>query len=601
MTKRKKKPVEKIKLHENPKTTKDSDFCKEKCKKVPEVYRKMFELKSLNIDEFWIFETPGDGLCGAHCLIIHTTLDEGRELAMVLRREINLKKMTYWDTYKADYAFDEEVPHEEIVGMKTTHFKNEDEYIEFVRRSKKAETMWMTQSDLQVAADIYGTTIHNLETAVPRARLREGATEMEQEGWRVRARWTEIKPLDALAYAKDYKEEVGEIYLINSSQSHFNLLIHKESELAKKGTLKYWESNDKAKQEIERETEISVKKTNENKKETSKANDELYDDHIHCIKDDKNCLANNKGVRAEMDKMKKELNKLKNDYEEVNKILANETDKRSKAEDMYKDLKLLRETEKKINQVNNQDKVVEKSTPNKTGDLKENTLEENSKEENGEDESNKTYDKELFTEVVKKSKNTKKAEKPKVNSEEKSNETDEGSATIQPVSCKCNKCPKEYETMDKVRRHEFRAHKIVDCFHCGQKIRNRVELQKHKQNEHRMMKVPECKYFQEGKCLDGEECLYDHQKRILNQHPHEEQAQPLFHKQQVESRSQKYSQCRNGPSCNDQDHFGPSGHLIKSEVKCRFQETCYKETCPFKHTVQREAFLEVGAKTRQRN
>ena len=213
------------------------EFFRDKCTKVPESYRQIFALKGLNIDHFGIKSTPGDGLCGAHCLVIHTTLDEGREEAMVLRREINLRKVTMWETYKADYAFDAIIPHEEIVGMTTKLFREEEEYLEFVRGSKEAETMWMTQSDLQVAADLYNTTIHTLETGVPRTRLRENPTQMEQEGFKVKARWTEIRPINKSTEDKVYVEEVGDVYLINNSQSHFNLLVHKDSELAKRGTL----------------------------------------------------------------------------------------------------------------------------------------------------------------------------------------------------------------------------------------------------------------------------------------------------------------------------------------------------------------------------
>ena len=64
-------------------------------------------------------------------------------------------------------------------------------------------------------------------------------------------------------------------------------------------------------------------------------------------------------------------------------------------------------------------------------------------------------------------------------------------------------------------------------------------------------------------------------------------------------KSSSPSKCRNGPTCNDPDHFGLSGHLIQSEVKCRYQETCYKETCPFKHTAQRESFLEGDKSSKQ--
>ena len=124
-----------------------------------------------------------------------------------------------------------------------------------------------------------------------------------------------------------------------------------------------------------------------------------------------------------------------------------------------------------------------------------------------------------------------------------------------------------------------------------------MELQKHKEKEHRMTKVPSCKYFQEGKCLDGEECLYNHNKQKMATQAHENQAQDN-HVKNVPKRSST-SKCRNGPTCNDPDHFGASGHLIKSEVKCRFQETCYKETCPFKHSAQRESFLGEDKSSKQ--
>ena len=154
--------------------------------------------------------------------------------------------------------------------------------------------------------------------------------------------------------------------------------------------------------------------------------------------------------------------------------------------------------------------------------------------------------------------------------------------------------------MEQIRRHEYRTHKMVECYHCGINIRNRVELQKHKEREHRMTKVPTCKYFQEGKCLDGEECLYNHNKQQVNAQPHESRSQAgqAEYVKNVQ-KSPSTSKCRNGPTYNDPDYFGRSGHLIKSEVKCRFQETCYKETCPFKHTAQRDPFLGEDKSSKQ--
>ena len=251
---------------------------------------------------------------------------------------------------------------------------------------------------------------------------------------------------------------------------------------------------------------------------------------------------------------------------------------------MYKDLILLTETTQRNN--NNKEKT-------------RISLENNSDEEDDivPEEESESLTGGLFTEVVSKRKKKASVAKQKLPEEPVGTKDD---PVIEVEKCKCTKCPKYYETMEQIRRHEYRAHKMVECYHCGTNIRNRIELQKHKEREHRMTKVPECKYFQEGKCLDGEECLYNHNKKQLTAQAQEIRAQAAHtgHVNIVQKRSNT-SKCRNGPTCNDPDHFGPSGHLIKSEVKCRFQETCYKETCPFKHTAQRESFLKEDKRSKQ--
>ena len=277
---------------------------------------------------------------------------------------------------------------------------------------------------------------------------------------------------------------------------------------------------------------------------------------------------------------------LKKDYRDIVAVLAKETELRTKAEDMYKDLIFLTETTRRNNAIKDKTKT--------------NIEEHNSvlEEDNEPEEESEFVTGGLFTEVVRK--RQKKANAPKQKQSEEPAGAEDEAVGILVEKCKCSKCPKPYETMEQIRRHEYRSHKIVECYHCGNSIRNRVELQRHKEKEHRMTKVPTCKYFQEGRCLDSEECLYNHNKQKVAAQAHESRAQPAHaeHVQSVKNRSST-SKCRNGPSCNDPDNFGASGHLLKTEVKCRFQESCYKETCQFKHTAQRESFLEEDKSSKQ--
>ena len=173
----------------------DPKFFKEKCEKLPEKYRKMFALKGHNIDDFKKKQMPSDGLCGSHCVVQHAHLQEGVEGARQVRRNTNIKLVTEWEDYKLDFPFDNEGNgnHTETVGMETITFENVEEFKDFLR-SKEAEQMWMTQTCLQVIADTYQTPVNILETEVVRGRMRRGASEIEKEGARVRARWTVISP-----------------------------------------------------------------------------------------------------------------------------------------------------------------------------------------------------------------------------------------------------------------------------------------------------------------------------------------------------------------------------------------------------------------------
>ena len=196
----------------------------------------MFYLKGYNIDDYWIKETPKDGLCGMHCVVLHAHLQEGVEVAKLVRRNTNIKLVSNWEQYEAEFAFDKDGngSHSETIGMETIEFENVEEFKNFLR-SKESEEMWMTQTCIQVVADTYQTKVNTLETNVVRGMLRRGASELEKEGARVEARWTVMSPNQNYQNQGEFADQVQEIFLLNSSMNHYDLLVHRESPLAIQG------------------------------------------------------------------------------------------------------------------------------------------------------------------------------------------------------------------------------------------------------------------------------------------------------------------------------------------------------------------------------
>ena len=139
-------------------------------------------------------------------------------------------------------------------------------------------------------------------------------------------------------------------------------------------------------------------------------------------------------------------------------------------------------------------------------------------------------------------------------------------------SFSCNKCDKQYYSMDKLRRHDWRSHRQIECNMCGQTIESRHGIREHREKEHGMFKIVYCKFF--PNCLDGDECLFEHGKS------NDVKGGVEF--------------CAQGKNCNDQScKFSEQRHLKLKEI-CKFQSNCNRLNCIYVHTGPRKAFLEEG-------
>ena len=137
----------------------------------------------------------------------------------------------------------------------------------------------------------------------------------------------------------------------------------------------------------------------------------------------------------------------------------------------------------------------------------------------------------------------------------------------------CTKFTKVYCDMRKLRRHDWRSHRSIECIICSEMLNNRQEIAKHKEHIHQMYKKTPCKFYPD--CVDDDECLFEH-IQIVN-----DENNPTV--------------CPNGQNCSDQScKFSEQNHRSINQNRCRYQEHCNRSGCQFKHFSPRTAFLGVG-------
>jgi hypothetical protein len=59
--------------------------------------------------------------------------------------------------------------------------------------------------------------------------------------------------------------------------------------------------------------------------------------------------------------------------------------------------------------------------------------------------------------------------------------------------------------MSKLRRHDWRNHRVVECNICGETLMSRQEIGSHGQIEHQLYRIASCKFFPD--CIDDDESM----------------------------------------------------------------------------------------------
>ena len=572
---------------------------KEKCdensnglsmKEIPVEYDEIFKESGKNRKEFGIFATKPDGACGANSTAVHCHRDQ--TLGPYVMRNVNEFTVKFWPFFKEYFQF----PIEVKVGSKTMNFE-EKSFLEFLRADPSSGYMWMEHQGWQVVANMYKINI-NILTLLPRGGPR--------------ARWTYIVPDERLSSFSKVHQGLPDMWIMHVDETHYDLMVHRESELAKEGTIE-----DLEKKEKDEERNMKVDD-----------GDELgpgyigwkTDDKLEKMSDEidlKKTLVELKEwyseLKKEVSNLKQEMKKKERKQEKELKILGEEFGKcleslksetyaRTKAETLAKvlqdtldaknEVEILDQTQEmevdvKENEKEEEGGKWEKQRSEKRRERKRNrnslsnckecektftskaSLKEHELEHCKQDLFNSGDVDGLKRKQKEKRLNDKECGKMPTAHNELPDHVKNHTSNMEHM---CNKCDKKYSDMRKLRRHDWRMHRQIECSICDEVLASRQELKDHRKNVHRMLRKIPCRFFPD--CYDEDECLFEHINII------EEASSNL---------------CQNGQNCTNQEClFTEKQHKMLNKPICKFQERCNRAGCQFKHNVQRKAFLELG-------
>ena len=646
-----------------------------KVKDIPEKYDEILKEVGIDRKEYCICSVEPDGACGSTCTSLHCHRD--RKLARYVRRNINEYLVRFWPFFQPYFKF----PYVVSVGLGTEPFETEESFLEFLKTDAKSGLMWMDHSGLQVVSNIYQISIHILTT---------GVAGMDEP----KARWTHLEPDERLSAFSTVQKGLPDMYLMHVDETHFDLIIRKDSDLAIEGSVdEMREANDDKKEEEKEDKEAepepaegaavgpgymgwTVKDNNETEvgfKNRVAEVKEVYDEMRREFEELKKDLY--KKVNKEMAKVKLEVKDAKDAYKKCVEDLRLETRARNEAETMAKVLKdtldakkdlekkegiEVMEVDEKVEDDGGEWKQQRKQTKrtNKRNRQKSESKEENmlncdlcsmvvespaelrSHRETHEkfyctqcdesfskkrefmehvpthtenmfkcEECEATFDQErLFKKHIDKHAGKKVFECEqcnltfqqeklfrrheqihteetvftcdecdetfKIEREFRSHRQSHDSRTEKHQSSteqfNCLKCDKVYGHMRKLRRHDWRSHRSIECTICKETLENRQEIVHHRETKHNMLRKIACRYFPD--CYDDEECLYDHI--------------------QLSDGEGTPTVCPSGLNCADQScTFSEQNHRSVKNDLCRFQEKCNRKGCLYKHIVSRKVFL----------
>ena len=372
----------------------------------------------------------------------------------------------WYDKYQYKTQCSPGYPYVRKLRDSEVQFTDPEKLIKFMKCSSDASFMWSDSEDLAIISDMYQIKIKVITT--------RGTDDKNPT-----INW--IFPDSELKKFAELNVEINEMVLLHQDDNHFNLIVSANSDLAKMGSL----SNRFSVGPVEESNDASAKssKGNNLNEENPKAEEKDDKELENLRKQLTNCLESKKHIENEYFKCEKEL-KMKTEEVEVLQIKV-------------KDLNLIVELSKKLND------SMSNGNANNSSDKVDEQL-----------DASKEFWRSKNAGLYRKT--------PRFESSPKTNKTnkDTGKHTIE-EEFNCMKCDFQGTSKMLLEKHinmkhtqkESNSNELIKCRSCGEQFNEKWKMMTHRKTEH-CATVAVCRNNLVGKCNFSDDfCWWSHKKQ----------------------------------------------------------------------------------------
>ena len=440
---------------------------KQRIFKIPNVKDIPENCRNLVGKDFVVYQVPGDGACAPNCGAAFLFEDE--VFGHKLRKNMNyFFAEHFYEHYQYLTQCSPGHPFKRRVKGQIVEFTDPEKLIEYLKTSDDAKYMWSDSEDLSVLADMYQMRIKIITS-------NGGNDENPTTNW--------IYPNEDLAkYAEIKNVDVEDMVLLHTNDSHFDLIVSKDSKLATMGSLSFRHNFGPMMSNIDFNEENDTFKKCEKQVE------------IDTVKD-KGEIRNEGPDIAFLQKALKESResnvKLLKQYQECEKELRNKTEEYEKLKIENRDLKQNVE-------------LGERLKLNKKSDYDYKNVHTEKKYQNKKQQQDAQYscDKSKFQ-----------------STSEQSFKTHTKTNHIEEEEFNCNDCPYQATAQLQLNKHINLKHRLANqmteeviyCKHCGEQFAEKWSLMNHRKQNH-LSTVAFCKNNLKNDCrYSNEMCWWRHE------------------------------------------------------------------------------------------
>ena len=403
-----------------------------------------------------VFVVPGDGACGPNCASAFFFHDE--VFGPKLRKRMNQFFVKHWRLkYKSLSPCSEDDPFERMTKYGPVRYTDPEELFKFLLSDdQKASYMWTDGEDLVVIADMYQV---NIKIVTMKST-------------------SDIKPTVNWVYADKSMEDFAELknvdqndmVLLHENDSHFNLIIAGDSDLAKLGSLSYRFNVGPVLIETQDDKEVVLTGEDED------ASEEIVTSNL----------------KRELKKCREEKKKLQVEYFSCEKELRKKTEE---AEMLKSELKDLKEIMKLENLLKKQDRDESK---------------------NDEEEKSRSADEELLLKM-------KQSGFQRKSPQYEPSKLNQPRGIAKEKQYNCSECDFQGTKQLELNKHINIKHRVTDvndgtivCRNCGEQFTSKWNLMTHRKSMHSNT-VAFCRNKREDKCdYSDDMCWWRHDAESMS-------------------------------------------------------------------------------------